>query len=102
RRRRICMGGRRLASRTGHGIIGERDRHLERYLHAGTIVKGRTTRGVISYPEGACARGKRHAPGIPQDRIPEVGYAILVGDELVDDIGISLAFEAVIISADGG
>jgi hypothetical protein len=87
---------------TGHGIIGERDRHLEGYLHAGTIVKGRTTRGVIGYPEGACARGERHAPGIPQDWILEAGYTILVRDELVDDIGVSLAFEAVIIGADDG
>src|SRR5262249_578108 len=60
------------------------------------------TRGVVSDPEGTVARGKRHAPSIPQDWILEVDYAILVGDELVDDIGIPLDFEALIISADGG
>src|SRR5262249_45778100 len=103
RRRRICLGGSRLASRTGHGIIGQRDRHLDRrHFHPGAVVKGRTARGVVGDPEGARVGSKRHAPGIPQDLILEVGYAILVGDEFVDDIGISLALEAVIIGADGG
>src|SRR5580704_15734790 len=80
RRRRICLRRSRLAGRTGHGIIGQRDRNLERYLYPGTVVKGRATRGVIGDPEGARARGERHAPRVPQYRVLELGCAILVGD----------------------
>src|SRR5205807_949141 len=82
RRRRIRLGGSWLACRTRNGIIGQGDRHLERYLYAGSIVKCRTTRSIVGDPKGTGGRAKRHAPRVTQHRILEVGHVCLIGNEL--------------------
>ena len=75
RRPRVRLAGSGLARRSGHGIIWQRDCHLERYLGTRTVVKGRAARGIISDPEGARGRRKRHTPGISQGRIGIWGYS---------------------------
>src|SRR6516162_2546004 len=92
RGRRIGLAGSWLASRARYGIVWQRDLHLTRLLRPGTVVKGRATRGIVSDPEGTGARGKRHAPCIPQDRVDGWVHAFDwdVGDEITPHITICL------------